>query len=243
MNFRNHLCGVIVCVLAIGLFSTAANAQEERNRIVPTTQTNPTVQRTNPPQVIKPTSSRPTTPPPTVNRRVLTNEIIVRSAPAQESLVKKTGSTNPTSPTENKSISKFAAYSAVSQAMMMNSIKSLLGLPYRYGSTGPNSYDCSGFVWEVFRNAGFEFERSSARNYWNQFEPVEGEDRFKFGTLVFFNRLGHVGIVVDEKGFYHASSSKGITYSKFEGYWSKRIVGFRRVPQSYLKQIDLQTAK
>ena len=47
---------------------------------------------------------------------------------------------------------------------------------------------------------------------------------------MFFNRLGHMGIVVDKNGFYHASSSKGVTYSKFKGYWSKRIVGFRRVP-------------
>jgi cell wall-associated NlpC family hydrolase len=42
------------------------------------------------------------------------------------------------------------------------------------------------------------------------------------------NRLGHMGIVADENGFYHASSSKGITYSPFKGYWEKRIVGFRR---------------
>ena len=56
------------------------------------------------------------------------------------------------------------------------------------------------------------------------------DEQYKFGTLVFFNGLGHMGIVVDEKGFYHASSSKGVTYSKFEGYWAKRIVGFRKIP-------------
>jgi cell wall-associated NlpC family hydrolase len=60
-------------------------------------------------------------------------------------------------------------------------------------------------------------------------EPVTGDERFKFGTLVFMNNLGHMGIVADEKGFYHASSSKGITYSTFEGYWKNRIVGFRRL--------------
>jgi hypothetical protein len=46
--------------------------------------------------------------------------------------------------------------------------------------------------------------------------------------------LGHVGIVVNEEGFYHASSSKGVTYSKFAGYWSKRIVGYRRIPGANL---------
>ncbi len=47
--------------------------------------------------------------------------------------------------------------------------------------------------------------------------------------VVFLNGLGHMGIVADENGFYHASSSKGITYSKFEGYWANRIVGFRKL--------------
>ena len=49
-------------------------------------------------------------------------------------------------------------------------------------------------------------------------------------TLVYGGgRLGLMGIVADANGFYHASSSKGITYSPFAGYWSNRIVGFRRL--------------
>jgi cell wall-associated NlpC family hydrolase len=63
-------------------------------------------------------------------------------------------------------------------------------------------------------------------------EPVTGDERFKFGTLVFMNGLGHMGIVADENGFYHASSSKGITYSTFKGYWENRITGFRRLTAS-----------
>jgi cell wall-associated NlpC family hydrolase len=127
---------------------------------------------------------------------------------------------------------KASNYAANVSGQMMQAISSRLGIPYHYGSTGPNRYDCSGFVWSVFNDAGFGFLRSSASNYWREFEPVTGDDRYKFGTLVFFNGLGHVGIVADSEGFFHASSSKGITYSKFAGYWEKRIVGFRRVPAS-----------
>jgi cell wall-associated NlpC family hydrolase len=112
-------------------------------------------------------------------------------------------------------------------------IQSRLGIRYVYGTEGPYTYDCSGFVWSVFQEAGIRFDRTSAHNYWNTFEPVSGDDRYKFGTLVFLNGLGHMGIVADDKGFYHASSSKGITYSPFAGYWEKRIVGFRRVPTSH----------
>lgn len=116
------------------------------------------------------------------------------------------------------------------ESLMLAAIEDRLGIPYRMGSEGPNRYDCSGFVWSVFQTAGVPFERGSARTFWSQFQPVDGDDRYKFGTLVFFNNLQHVGIVVDENGFYHASSSKGVVYSRFGDYWSKRITGFRRVP-------------
>jgi cell wall-associated NlpC family hydrolase len=108
-------------------------------------------------------------------------------------------------------------------------IKSRYGLRYVYGSSGPNSYDCSGFVWSVFSEAGMPFTRSSARSLWAVSEPVTDDEKFKFGTLVFMNGLGHMGIVADENGFFHASTSKGITYSPFKGYWAKRIVGFRKL--------------
>jgi cell wall-associated NlpC family hydrolase len=57
------------------------------------------------------------------------------------------------------------------------------------------------------------------------------EEQFKFGTLVFFSGLRHVGVVADEHGFYHASRHHGVIYSEFNDYWVKRIDGFRRVPQ------------
>jgi peptidoglycan endopeptidase LytE len=129
------------------------------------------------------------------------------------------------------------------EQMMMAAIDARLGIPYRMGSEGPNRYDCSGFVWSVFQTAGVTFERSSARTFWNQFEPVGDADKYKFGTLVFFNGLGHVGIVADANGFYHASSSRGVTYSPFNEYWSKRITGFRRVQLQQPTQTQLAAGR
>ncbi len=128
-------------------------------------------------------------------------------------------------------------YSGPVSSSLMRGIESRLGIPYRYGSTGPNTYDCSSFVWSVFNDAGVNFTRQSARSLWSMSEPVSGDERFKFGTLVFLNGLGHIGIVADENGFYHASSSKGITYSTFKGYWENRIVGFRRLPTAPAKEL------
>jgi cell wall-associated NlpC family hydrolase len=114
--------------------------------------------------------------------------------------------------------------------LLIAAIDERLGAPYIYGSTGPRGYDCSGFVWSVFHSAGVDFYRGSARSLWARFAPAKPEEETQFGTLVFFNGLTHVGIVVDGKGFYHSSRSYGVIYSPFSKYWTSRIDGFRRVP-------------
>lgn len=116
--------------------------------------------------------------------------------------------------------------------LLVGEIKDRIGAPYVYGASGPWKFDCSGFVWSVFRDAGITFERSSARSLWQQFAPVGAGEEYRFGTLVFFNNLRHVGIVADQNGFYHASVSHGVTYSPFNEYWSSRIDGFRRIPEA-----------
>lgn len=113
--------------------------------------------------------------------------------------------------------------------MLLAAIDLRIGAPYVWGAAGPRAFDCSGFVWSVFRSAGIDFERESARSLWARFRPAGGEERYRFGTLVFFNNLQHVGIVVDDRGFYHASRSHGVTYSTFDGYWGERIDGFRTI--------------
>ena len=116
------------------------------------------------------------------------------------------------------------------ESQLMAAIDQRLGTPYRWGATGPDRFDCSGFVWAIYNATGINFERASARNLFARFEPAPVEDQFKFGTLVFFSHLAHVGVVADEHGFYHASRHHGVIYSEFNEYWLKRIDGFRRVP-------------
>jgi cell wall-associated NlpC family hydrolase len=114
--------------------------------------------------------------------------------------------------------------------LLMTAIESHLGSPYHYAGTGPDAFDCSGFVWRTFQEAGFDFSRGPARSYWATFAPATKAEEGKLGTLVFFSGLAHVGIVADEKGFYHASRHHGVIYSPFDEYWLSRIDGFRRVP-------------
>jgi len=213
---------------------TTASAQD-RDRVVRTTSSQPVNQ---PQTITRPktlTSSAPLNAPP--RRPTLTTEITVQPEPKK--LVKKTGSSSPLN-AMNKAASR-AVYSSSISNKIMAGIQNRLGIPYLYGSSGPNRSECTGFVWSVFQDAGVEFERGSARTIWAHSVPVTGYESFTFDTLGFLNVLGHMGIVVDENGFYHASSSKGVTYSKFAGYWEKRIVGFRRLPMSAPVKIPAET--
>src|SRR5262245_54803684 len=116
------------------------------------------------------------------------------------------------------------------QPALLSAIDERLGARYRWGAEGPNRFDCSGFVWSIFNASGISFERGSARTLFARFTPAAPDEQFKFGTLVFFSGLKHVGVVADEHGFYHASRHHGVIYSSFNEYWLKRIDGFRRVP-------------
>lgn len=114
--------------------------------------------------------------------------------------------------------------------LMTAAIDQRIGARYSWGATGPSAFDCSGFVWSIFKSAGIDFERGSARTLWSRFSAPAPGEQYKFGTLVFFSNLAHIGVVADEHGFYHASRHHGVVYSPFSEYWVSRIDGFRQVP-------------
>lgn len=206
------------------LFATEKSFAQERPRIVGNQQNQPfnQVEQEPAPRQTKTFPASPNVSQP--RRTVYETPIVVSNPPKNESsqVVWKKANDFKTS----------AVYSGNINQKLSQAIDNRVGLRYVYGSDGPNTYDCSGLVWSVFQDAGISFTRTSALSYWQTFLPVTDAEKYKFGTLVFFNRLGHVGIVADENGFYHASSSKGVTYSPFAGYWEKRIVGFRRIPMT-----------
>jgi len=117
---------------------------------------------------------------------------------------------------------------------LLTAMQSHLGASYHFNRTGPEEFDCSGFVWRAFQDIGMNFQRGPARSYWATFAAPPAGEQYKFGTLVFFGNLSHVGIVVDEKGFYHSARHGGVMYSPFNEYWLARIDGFRRVPPDVL---------
>lgn len=115
----------------------------------------------------------------------------------------------------------------------------LLGTPYVGGSSSKNGFDCSGFVYYVFKHFEIQVPRSSS-----QFKDFGEEipiDNVRKGDILVFlsptrNDIGHVGIVTNPKGkesdFIHASSGSEmkviVTSLKKESY-SRRFVKAVRV--------------
>jgi len=121
---------------------------------------------------------------------------------------------------------------------IINYGKLFLNTPYRYGSTGVSSFDCSGFTSYVYRNFGYDLGRSSVDQS-RQFNQVD-KNELKAGDLVFFSgrhrskNVGHVGIVVSagngEFNFIHAAVHNGVTISNSkEAYYTKRFLKASRV--------------
>ncbi|AYE34165.1 C40 family peptidase [Clostridium septicum] len=79
----------------------------------------------------------------------------------------------------------------------------LLGRPYVWGATGPDSFDCSGFTSYVYRNAaGIEITRTTYSQLGQGRAVSQGE--LEPGDLVFTYGGDHVGIYVGGGSYIHA---------------------------------------
>ena len=118
--------------------------------------------------------------------------------------------------------------------------KAQSGKPSVYGTTGPNSFDCSGFTYYVFKNAaGITLKRTSeSQGYDSSYTKISAISNLKVGDLVFFNTnsddadlCDHVGIYLGSGSFIHASSAGGkvITSSLNSGYYNRTYSWGRRV--------------
>ena len=125
---------------------------------------------------------------------------------------------------------------AVTGEAVVTMAATYLGRPYRYGASGPDAFDCSGFTSYIYRQFGVTLNRSAADQLLYNGTSVAYSDLQK-GDLVFFKEFGasvaatHVGLYVGDGQFIHASSSgSDVKYSALSnGWFSARYVGARRV--------------
>lgn len=117
--------------------------------------------------------------------------------------------------------------------------ESLLGKNYVYGKTGPDNFDCSGYIYYVFKRFNINLSRSS------KYQARDGNkinrDEVKKGDLLFFKspspnnpNIGHVGIALgNEDGkikFIHSSTGRGVVIDSLESkHYGRRFMEARRV--------------
>lgn len=104
-----------------------------------------------------------------------------------------------------------------------------IGRPYVYGAEAPrDGFDCSGLTYYAHHQVGLSIPRT-AQAQREAARPVK-RNRLRAGDLVFF-KTGpgsyHVGLMVDDKRFVHASTSrKQVRISRLDTrYWRSHYLG------------------
>lgn len=122
---------------------------------------------------------------------------------------------------------------------LLSVVKEWLGTPYYWGGTSKKGVDCSGFTFSSLtdKRVGVptKIVPRLGRDQANSGSKVSHEN-LRAGDLIFFSaspnqsKITHVGIVISDKEFAHASSTRGVVIDKISmKWWIDRYVTSRRV--------------
>ena len=111
--------------------------------------------------------------------------------------------------------------------------------PYLWGGKSPFGIDCSGFVQQVFKIAGYRLQRD-ARKQAVQGEKVDGLEQASPGDLLYFSnnegRINHVGILLEDNEIIHASGQVKVDkidktgiFSEHDAVYTHQLAAIRRV--------------
>ena len=133
-------------------------------------------------------------------------------------------------------VSMSPSEAAVNRQKLVEYSKQFIGKPYVSGGIGPNSFDCSGLIFTVSREAiGVQLPRTT-RALFNFCKDVVDKER-EAGDLVFFKttssgEVSHVGLYIGSNQFIHAASdgpNTGVIISSLkESYWKSHYYCTRR---------------
>ena len=133
-------------------------------------------------------------------------------------------------------VSMSASEAAIARQKLVDYSKQFIGLPYVSGGTGPNSFDCSGLLFTISREAiGVQLPRTTKAMF--NFCKEIPDDTREAGDLVFFKTTGsgevsHVGLYIGNSQFIHAASdgpNTGVIISSLkESYWKSHYFCTRR---------------
>ena len=118
-------------------------------------------------------------------------------------------------------------------ATVVETAKKYIGYSYKYGASGPTSFDCSGFTSYIFKQHGISLNRTAKAQYSNGVAVsranLQPGDLVMFGPSV--SGINHVGIYIGGGKIVHAANpSRGVTIDTINsGYYNNNYVGARRV--------------
>ncbi|WP_422121994.1 LysM peptidoglycan-binding domain-containing protein [Planococcus sp. X10-3] len=109
--------------------------------------------------------------------------------------------------------------------------KSLVGTPYVWGGSTASGFDCSGFIYHVYNQAGIKVPRTNTTGYDARSYDISSP---QVGDLVFFENtyrpgISHMGIYIGNNQFVHAGGDKVQVTSLNDSYWGKHFSGFKRL--------------
>lgn len=112
---------------------------------------------------------------------------------------------------------------------LLSVASSKLGCPYVYGAKGPNSFDCSGFVYWCLNQVGVKqsYLTSAGWRSVGKYTKISNFGDLRPGDIVVVS--GHVGIVANGGTVIDASSSNGkVVHRGLSSWWrSNFICGWR----------------
>lgn len=104
---------------------------------------------------------------------------------------------------------------------LQNQAQALEGSPYVWGAEGPDSFDCSGFIYFVSHQVGRPLPRTTSQKYYLSIESNEVHwKNATCGHLVWWTfepdrPFGHIGYMVVNPKFWQSGSSGGVYSRKF----------------------------
>lgn len=138
------------------------------------------------------------------------------------------GSSSSSKPANNTQVD--SAKTSKSVDKLISVAKSQLGKPYVWGGSSTAGFDCSGFIYYAFKNAGYDISRTSAEGYFNRSYYVNSPQP---GDLIFFKGtykagISHMGIYLGGGQFIHADNDGVRITSTSNSYYAKHFDSYKR---------------
>ncbi|MFC7382225.1 C40 family peptidase [Sphaerisporangium rhizosphaerae] len=142
----------------------------------------------------------------------------------QERLLRRLNRFNPGNP--NSPGVKYTGPASGNARVALQFAFAQIGKPYRWGATGPGSYDCSGFTQASWAKAGVSLPRTTYTQWsWGASRRVP-LDALQPGDLLFSKGLGHMGMYVGGGKMIHAPRTGDVVkVVALDDYWRGRLLG------------------